>query len=329
MKRRSKLIAASSVLLVVLCLIVLTPASIVEPGEPPRIDAPDLDAWLAEQESNPPFPLIPGTEKRIRWQVPGEKTNIAIVYLHGFSATRQEIAPTIDIVADALGANLFETRLKGHGREDGALVDVRAEDWLVDGLEALEIGSRIGDRVVLVGTSTGATLAAALVDHPSMANVTELVLISPNFGIRDPKSEVLLLPGGPLAAELMLGRMRSFETHNDAHARYWSSTYPTRAIVEAMRLLRHARSKLPLTLDARLLTILSPDDKVISAEAALGVHDEARVPQKTLVEMFKNDDPNDHVLAGDILSPSTTESVASMIVDFVRATDAEEQANEQ
>lgn len=317
MTRRTRLITASGVLVLILGLIALTPASVVEPDTAPLASISDLDDWLKQQELTETYPLIAGTEKRIRWQSRGERTDIAIVYLHGFSATRQEIAPTIELVADELGANLFETRLAGHGREDGALVDVRAEDWLRDGIEALDIGSRIGERIVLVGTSTGATLAAALADHPSMANVSELVLISPNFGIRDPKSEVLLLPGGPMFADLLLGKMRSFETHSDAHARYWSSEYPTRAIVEAMRLLRHARGKLPLTLDARLLTILSPNDQVISVEAALDVHDDARVPARMLVEMFSSDDPNDHVLAGDILSPSNTESVAEMIVDFV------------
>ncbi|MDD4273595.1 MAG: hypothetical protein PHG14_07705 [Desulfobacter postgatei] len=38
------------------------------------------------------------------------------VYIHGFSATRKETAPLSDLVAKTLNANLFYTRLSGHGR---------------------------------------------------------------------------------------------------------------------------------------------------------------------------------------------------------------------
>jgi alpha-beta hydrolase superfamily lysophospholipase len=102
--------------------------------------------------------------------------------VHGFSATRQEIAPVPERVAAALGANLFETRLAGHGRERDGLVDVRAEQWLDDGRELLGVGRALGERLTLIGTSTGATLALALASHPDFRVVDSLVLISPNFG---------------------------------------------------------------------------------------------------------------------------------------------------
>jgi hypothetical protein len=96
----------------------------------------DLDEWLAtsEREISEANSIIPGTEKRIRWYQGSSniKTPYSVVYFHGFSATRQEIAPVGDLVADALQANLFETRLTGHGQRRNALVGVRAEDWLDD-----------------------------------------------------------------------------------------------------------------------------------------------------------------------------------------------------
>jgi hypothetical protein len=51
----------------------------------------DLDNYLAASEAR--FTDIrPGTEKTIVWANPSEKdkTPVSIVYLHGFSATRQE-----------------------------------------------------------------------------------------------------------------------------------------------------------------------------------------------------------------------------------------------
>ena len=98
----------------------------------------DLDGWLddTERQADSLYGLVPGTEKRIRWQESGVRTPVAVVNLHGFSATRQELAPMADIVADALGANLFETRLTGHGRQRERLEDVQAEDWVADAREA-------------------------------------------------------------------------------------------------------------------------------------------------------------------------------------------------
>jgi hypothetical protein len=75
----------------------------------------DLDAWLAARESAVPA-LRPDSGKEILWAAaPGAKTPLAVVYLHGFSADREEIRPVPDDVATALGANLFLTRLAGHG----------------------------------------------------------------------------------------------------------------------------------------------------------------------------------------------------------------------
>ena len=55
---------------------------------------------------------------------------------------------------------------------------VSAERWLHDGAEALSVGSRLGDKLVVIGTSTGASLLLALADHPDFARIDTLVLMS-------------------------------------------------------------------------------------------------------------------------------------------------------
>jgi len=78
----------------------------------------DLDAYLAQSESVIPN-LVTGVEKEIIWRDPvtKAKTPIAVIYIHGFSATKMEIRPVPEKLAEALGANLFFTRLTGHGRD--------------------------------------------------------------------------------------------------------------------------------------------------------------------------------------------------------------------
>jgi len=79
----------------------------------------DLDNYLKTAESKLPD-IVPGTEKRIIWHgKPHQKTPVSIVYLHGFSASSEEIRPVPDQVAQSLGANLYFARLTGHGRSGG------------------------------------------------------------------------------------------------------------------------------------------------------------------------------------------------------------------
>jgi hypothetical protein len=78
--------------------IALGPRNSFGPNQPtPRPTPPaqlsELDAWLAAQESAIPG-VRPDAAKGIVWATAEKKrTPVAVVYLHGFSATRQETAP--------------------------------------------------------------------------------------------------------------------------------------------------------------------------------------------------------------------------------------------
>jgi len=108
----------------------------IEPALPETLAA--LEARLAEDEGGVPG-LRPGDAKGIVWADPERPsvTPLALVYLHGFSADRHEVEPLISELADALGANVFFTRLSGHGRDGAAMTEVAPEDWLDDTAEAL------------------------------------------------------------------------------------------------------------------------------------------------------------------------------------------------
>ncbi len=279
----------------------------------------DLDAWLdrAERQVDGRYGLVPDTDKRISWIEKGRKTPYSVVYLHGFSATRQETAPLSQSVAAALGANLFETRLRGHGRQREALTDVRAEDWLVDAAEALAIGARLGERVIVISTSTGSTLAAAMIGHPAMSAVDAIVMLSPNFAPRDAGAAWLTRPAGPVLAKMLHGETQSWQPHNEQQRLYWSTTYPMDSVVEMMRLVDLANRKLPASIDHRMLMFYSPEDAVVSPDAAHAVFAEIQAPQKSAIKISDPGDPSHHVLAGDVLSAESTSQIAAHIVEFI------------
>ena len=311
--------AIVALLMVATALWLLTPARL-QPASAELLLPADLDGWLlqSEQPAAERYGLVPGTEKRVTWFAGRERTPYSVLYLHGFSATRQETAPLAATVARALGANLFETRLTGHGRERDWLAGVRAEDWLDDAVEALTVAAELGERIIIIGTSTGATLAAAMLDHPTMVEVDTIVMLSPNFAPRDTNAAWLTRPAGPLLARLMVGETRSWEPHNDAQARYWSTTNPTAAAVEMMRLVDLANRRLPGTISPRLLIFYSMNDEVVSPDVALSVFEETDAPQKAAIEIVDPGDPSHHVLAGDVLSNAKTGEVADRIVEFIR-----------
>jgi esterase/lipase len=300
------------------------PPALVNEAAVPELHG-DLDQWLEQSERSAGLGtvLIPDTEKRIRWHdgLSGTKTPYAVVYLHGFSATRQEIAPVGDRVADALGANLFETRLRGHGQVEDPLGGVRAEDWLDDAAEALAIGAAIGDEIVLMGTSTGATLALAMASHPTFDRVGAVVLLSPNFAPSDPNAEFLTWPGGPQLAHIIAGDTRSWTPRNALQARYWSTTYPMDAVIEMMRLVKYVRGMLPMRLAQSILTIYSPADTVVDTEWITSAFEQMDSPHRELIAVPSSGDPSNHVLAGDIMSPGTSELVAANIVRFIKDKD--------
>jgi len=301
-------------------LVSTAPSALVNRAPVPHLDG-DLTRWLAAREYRAGLEgaIIPGTEKRIRWYrgLENSKTPLSIVYLHGFSATRQEIAPVEEMVADALGANLFETRLSGHGLEHNALLDVRAEDWLNDAAEALSIGAAIGEKIILMGTSNGATLALAMVGHPSMEPVSTLVLLSPNFGPRDTNAEFLTWPGGPQLASLVVGESKSWAPRNELQARYWTTTYPMDSVIEMMRLVKYVRGRLPLQISQALLTFYSPADRVIDTRRMLDSLGQIESPRKQLIVIEGSGDSSNHVLAGNILAPENNRLFADRIVGFV------------
>ncbi len=281
---------------------------------------PDLNRYLARQEAR--FSdITDGAEKKLRWHNADspEKTTLAIVYLHGFSATRQETAPLSDQLADQLGANVYYARLRGHGRGSAPMAEATADDWLKDTREAYEIGTAIGEKVVVIGVSTGATLATWLGMQEKVDDLAAVVLISPNFELANPSAKVLTMPWGLPLAELLTGKTRSFEASNELHEKYWTSSYALSAAAQMMALLDYVDTLALDEFNRPVLYIRSESDRVIDMQKADEVFTRFASPIKESLIVTNTDDPYGHVIAGDILSPSSTPQVREGIVEFIQA----------
>lgn len=282
----------------------------------PALEA--LEQALARAESDV-ADLRPGAGKEIVWADPARpaKTAISIVYVHGFSATKEELRPLPDDVAGALGANLYFTRLTGHGRNGSAMAEAQVNDWLNDLAEALAVGRQIGDRVVLMATSTGASLAVWGAGRPALSEeLAALVLISPNFGLADPSARMLTWPWARQLIRLVVGETYAFEPDNEGQARWWTTRYPSSALLPMAAAARLAREAPLETITLPALFAFAPGDQVVSAALIEEAH--TRWGGVKAVERVTNSTARaQHVIAGRIMSPTTTAPLAARITNWL------------
>ncbi|MEN9686161.1 MAG: hypothetical protein RLZZ28_1947, partial [Bacteroidota bacterium] len=163
-----------------------------------------LENYIAQQESM--HKIKPDNQARIVWANDSirQKTEYAIVYLHGFSASQEEGNPVHRNIARQFGCNLYLARLSQHGVDTSdALYHLTAENLWESAKQAYAIGKQLGNKVILMGTSTGGTLALQLAAaYPEIAG---LVLYSPNIAINDPNAWLLNNPWGLQIARLVKG----------------------------------------------------------------------------------------------------------------------------
>lgn len=287
--------------------------------DPAAIGA-DVEAYLADTEGR--FDdIVEGAEKQIVWAFPNSRarTPVALVYVHGFSASAGEIRPVPDMAAAALGANLHYTRLAGHGRPEAAMAGPTVQDWIDDVAEAVAIGERLGEKVVLIGTSTGGTLAAVAALHPDLKDrIGGIIFVSPNFKVKAAGSGMLTAPFARQLVPLLAGAERAFEPANELHARFWTERYPSTALLPMAAVVAHARAQAHENAMQPALFMFSDADRIVDHTVTRRIAERWGGPAE-IVAMTRSDDPDDHVIAGDALSPSNNGAVADAIADWVRA----------
>jgi alpha-beta hydrolase superfamily lysophospholipase len=294
------------------------PVATVRPLPPQDIAA--LADWVDASEKA--FPDIkPGNAKGIVWATaPGVRTHWSVVYIHGFSASRMETAPLAETVAAQLGANVFYTRLTGHGRVDGAAMgEASAQDWMADTLEAVRIGQTLGDKVLLISCSTGSTLATWLGTSPEAARVAAHVFVSPNFGPKDKRSELINGPWGQRIALWVQGPTRSSTPESAAEAQAWTESYPTKALFPMMALVKSVRNSDLSQFQTPVLVLLSESDQTVDVAETRSAFTRLGAVHKSIEPVTYSKAKGQHVLVGTIKDPAAVAPMAQTIVQWVQS----------
>ncbi len=291
--------------------------------QPPDLGE-DLDSYLAEREARI-GDIRPGTEKEIVWRSSWRKhkTKISVVYIHGYSASKEEIRPLPDLVSDALKANVFYTRLSGHGRTSEAMGEPRVNDWFNDISEALAIGRAIGDKVIIISTSTGGTLSTWAATKPElMKDVLGIIMISPNFGVNDTAAQVLTLGGARTWLPWLVGKWRDATPVNEGHAKWWTVKYPILAALPMAAVVKFVNTLEIEDISTPALFVFHEEDAVVRPEATRVVAQEWAMRTEAAVTIFRvtqSGDTGNHVIAGRIFSPDNTKPLADKITAWIKA----------
>ncbi|MGN6294604.1 MAG: alpha/beta hydrolase [Chitinophagaceae bacterium] len=195
-----------------------------------------LDQFVASTEAT--HKLKPNNQARIIWANDSlkQQTEYAVVYLHGFSASQEEGNPVHIDFARHFGCNLYLSRLAEHGIDTTEpLVAFTADKLWSSAKEAYAIGKQLGKKVILIGTSTGGTLALKLAaEYPDIAG---LILLSPNIAINDPLAWVANNHWGLQVARLAKGKYNETGDTVAAIKQYWNTKYRMEAVTELQELL--------------------------------------------------------------------------------------------
>ena len=273
--------------------------------------------------------LKPDNQARIVWAdtLKKEKTKIVFLYLHGFSASQAEGDPVHRDLAKKYNANLFLSRLAEHGTNlgDSTMFGLTADNYLASAERALQTAEKLGDEVVVIGTSAGGALSLILASmHPE---IKAIVLYSPCVKLYNSTAWILNKPWGlQIARQASGGKVQRFPSEGSEHANYWSLNYRTEALVSLQNLITYTMS--PKTFSAIKCPVFlgyyykneKEQDNTVSVPAMLAMFDELGTPA-SLKEKMAFPETGAHVIASHIRSKdwqSVEKETGKFLSDIVK-----------
>jgi len=254
--------------------------------------------------------IKPDNQARIIWADSSkkEKTRVAFLYLHGFSASQAEGDPVHRDLAKKFHANLYLSRLSQHGidKGDSSMISLNAGDYEASAEDALAITKKIGDEVIVIGTSAGGALTLYLASrHPE---IKAIVLYSPCVKLFDKTAVILDKPWGLQIARLVSGgAVKKNKPESTIHSKYWQLNYRIESLVALQNLVSNtmkpevfSKIKCPVFMGYYFKNEIEQDNTV-SIPAMLKMFDELGTPVE-LKQKQAFPDAGAHVIASYIRS---------------------------
>ena len=287
----------------------------------------ELKDWIDTQESA--FDNIkPDNASQLEFydSIP-QKTAYSILYLHGFSASTGEGDPVHRNIARALKANIYLPRLSDHGLiEQEPMFNFTGQKYLDSASEALAVAKKIGEKVIVISSSTGGTLSLILGNDPQIA---ALLLFGPNVEIYDPKSKLLTLPWGLQIAEWVLGsKYHNMNKITEKKKNYWTIRYRLESTVELQKLVETGmRPEVFQRITAPVFMGYyykneEEQDKVVSIPAMLRMFDQLGTPEDKK-QKVAFPEAGDHVIISHLSTPNHQQAELAALAFLQKQLDVE------
>ena len=287
-------------------------------------DLIELESYINKSEDS--LPVRSDNEARIVWRDEPVQTEYSVIYLHGFAGSYRDGYPVNKNIADSLNANIYYARWAGHGlKPPSSLNNFNGENAWKSAKEALAIGNSIGDKVIIMSTSTGGTLALKLAaTYPD--KIHALVNLSPNMEDDQPGTFVLNTPWGYEIANLIsFGKNKKIEHEQEIARKYWDTIYPSRALVDLQVLVE--TTMLPETFKKIKTPILTlyyhknfiEEDQHVEISIYQDAYKLISTPDSLKV-LKALENPGTHFIGSDIKSRDI-ESVEEEIIKFLKKID--------
>ena len=279
-----------------------------------------IERTVLERESS--LPIRPDNQARFLWAADSapSRTEWSLLYLHGFSASWYEGYPVNFKFAETFGMNAYLPRLADHGLQGGdPLLEMTPDALWESAKESLLIARKMGKKVVVMGTSTGATLALKLAaEFPEY--VDALILYSPNIKINNPAAFLLSKPWGlQIARKVYKGKYRVVnDDFESKECQYWYCSYRLEAVVYLQQLVEStmrdelfAKISVPVFLGYYYKNH-DEQDQIVRVDASQRMFQLLNTPADMKREVAFPEASN-HVLTSEILSESINEVTAATL----------------
>ena len=222
-------------------------------------------------KSGEPYILLPKSESKI-----------GVLLVHGLLASPAELRDYGDALCKE-GFAVMGVRLAGHGTSPHDLASQPWPEWLSSVRRSHKILSAFCERVVIVGFSTGATLALAFAaENPE--KLGGICAVSPAIGLRNKKSSLIPILNAVNRVASWLPQTEGvleFFDNDPEHPEINYRSVPIGAITNLVELAEHtvketSKISVPVTL------IQGDDDPVVEPKGAKLVFDSLSVADKSL-----------------------------------------------
>lgn len=250
------------------------------------IETVEFDSYLKHKEAG--LKIKPDNESKIVWANDSlkNKTPYCLLYLHGYAACWYEGNPVNLDFARRYGMNLYAPLLASHGIDTTeALIDMTPDRLYESAKKALVEAQSLGEKVILMGTSTGGTLSLKLAsEFPELMD--GLILLSPNVAINNPAAFLLSKPWGLQVARFAFKGIYRITNTDFAseECQYWickqrleSSVYLQQLVEATMTKETFSKVDKPVFL-AYYYKDEEHQDHTVKVDAMLKMYDQLKTP---------------------------------------------------